>query len=480
MSTYSKHIVEVETVFKKRGNKNIEQTTTTIEKLGRGLNKTTTSATKFDDRGRGVTTTTERMTRGFERFNMEQLGVMFGGMALNRAMNTLNATSREWLGIGELTSTMMGITMLDANIDLLEYGVLPLFDALTNLPPEAQKAIGYLSMGLEALGMTMMVGGQLMLGLDSTVTLLQKLGDGSAVAGLSTVSNKLKEMGRYAAIGVTLYMAGKDLAEGEITAAIGDVMMASGFYWKNGWLLGAGILLKITGDADAQAALAKVMILLADTIYRFGEWTSDTLKKALTLNWDEVDTTFFSDFMSVYKETAEELNAEGKLHSDYLQNAFSGMGESAISYKKKLDEISNTYEEDSPEWISSVEDLTDEYENLISFIDKAITRTTELSKAYEDPDYSIGKMIDEKFSGGGDESRLGQDLTPFAVGGTVRNTGAYYLHEGEKVIPKTGTNSGINVTATYHVNVSDKREFETMLRKNNQQLTSEVRRIVRV
>ena len=103
--------------------------------------------------------------RTLGKFEMGYLGVMFSGMALNRTMSGLNATSREWLGIGELTSTMMGITMLSANMDLLEFGILPLFDALTTLPEGAQKAIGISAIALEGLGGVLMTGGQLMLGL---------------------------------------------------------------------------------------------------------------------------------------------------------------------------------------------------------------------------------------------------------------------------------------------------------------------------
>ena len=37
-----------------------------------------------------------------------------------------------------------------------------------------------------------------------------------------------------------------------------------------------------------------------------------------------------------------------------------------------------------------------------------------------------------------------------------------------------------NISVTYNVNVSDKREFEQMLRVNNQQLVRDVRRDSRV
>lgn len=416
-----------------------------------GMQEVTKVMSGTNAAGEAYVKTSTNIERKQQRFNMNALGVMFAGMALNRTMSTLNATSREWVGINELMSTVMGVVTLPATMDLLNFGVLPLFDALTNLPEGAKKAIGLVIIGLEGMGAVMMVGGQLMLGLESSTNMLRQFGDGSVVTGIGKITDKLKGLARYAAIGISLSMAAVDLAEGEITAAIGDVMLAAGFYWKNGWLLGAGILLKITGDADAQAFLAKTLLLLGDQLFRFGEWASDTLKKALTLRWDEIDTTFFSNFMDVYGEAGEKLNQEGKLHSDFMKFAFGGMGQSSENYKKKLEEIGDTYREDSPGWVSAVKDLEEEYETLIDFIDKTITRTTELNQAYQQADYSIGKMINEKFSFGGDESRLGQDLNP-------------------------SKNKQISITATYNVNVSDKKEFEQMLKANNSKLTADIRR----
>ncbi len=67
-----------------------------------------------------------------------------------------------------------------------------------------------------------------------------------------------------------------------------------------------------------------------------------------------------------------------------------------------------------------------------------------------------------------------------AVGGKVRNTGRYFLHEGEEVIPKTGVSDGVNMNVTYYVTVSDKREFEQMLKANTNKLTADVRRMSKI
>jgi len=64
-----------------------------------------------------------------------------------------------------------------------------------------------------------------------------------------------------------------------------------------------------------------------------------------------------------------------------------------------------------------------------------------------------------------------------AVGGNIGTTGPYLLHQGERVISKQ-QNGNASINVTYNVTVSDKREFESMLERNNRQLTADVRRLV--
>lgn len=136
------------------------------------------------------------------RFQMEQLGVMFGGMALNRVMSNLNATSREWVGMNELMSTAMGIVTLPTTLALMNLGIIPLFEALTNLPESAQKAIGTTTIALEGLGGVMMVGGQLALGASSLLTVLEKMGgDAGAAAGATKM---LKKLGGVTLVGISI------------------------------------------------------------------------------------------------------------------------------------------------------------------------------------------------------------------------------------------------------------------------------------
>ena len=98
------------------------------------------------------------------RFKMHFLGIMFGGMALNRAMSNLTATSKEWVGTGEIMATTMGVVMLPATLALLDNAILPLSEALLALPPEIQTVIGVTIIGLEGLGKVLETGGQIALG----------------------------------------------------------------------------------------------------------------------------------------------------------------------------------------------------------------------------------------------------------------------------------------------------------------------------
>jgi len=76
-------------------------------------------------------------------------------------------------------------------------------------------------------------------------------------------------------------------------------------------------------------------------------------------------------------------------------------------------------------------------------------------------------------------SGLVRSAIPFKTGGIMPHTGLAYLHAGETVIP-ANRSGGVILNVTYNVTVSDKREFEEMLDRNNRQLLNETRRIVKV
>ena len=236
-------------------NKDISELSTTIGKTTTSLDNQKVSTKEYNKSVRDG-------KKNLIGFQAEQLGVMFAGMALNRAMANLSATSREWVGISDLMSTAMGIVLLPTTMDLLNFGVIPLFDALTDLPEPAKKAIGLLALSLEGLGAIMFTGGQLALGLNSTHDVLAKLAGVSpslifTEKGLSALKTKLggtikqiKRLGKIAGVGIALSIAVNDLEEGNLTAAIGAATLGVGIATGNPYLIGVGVVLKIAGEPE--------------------------------------------------------------------------------------------------------------------------------------------------------------------------------------------------------------------------------------
>lgn len=460
--------------------------------LKNGFNEIQTVTTGVNKRGEEYIKTQTQMVKQGQRFNMNALGVMFAGMALNRTMSNLNATSREWVGMNELMSTAMGIVTLPTTMDLLNLGVLPLFDALVNLPEPAQKAIGYVTLALEGLGAVMFTGGQLMLGLEATTNMLKNFGGTSVLAGIDKAKGKLIDFGRYAGIGISIAFAVEDISEGDLIGVVSDAMMGAGFYFKNGWLLGAGIVLKMANEGWLQ----KVSVEFFDTIAYMAEWSSDTLVKALSLRTDEIDWSGLDDFFGKMDKYAAEKVLSGEAKSAALINRMGGVAgayDTLVRQRnEELIELQNKYESGiipSEEELNNQIDETNKKYNIVAKeslpaiqteYDKILERGGSILENIGDIAIkmasiaSFGSPTGALFSGA--KSIFGSR----AVGGEVSNTGFYRLHQGETVLRKDQQGMGGNLQVTYNVTVSDKREFEKMLRANNQELTSQVRRMSRV
>lgn len=80
-------------------------------------------------------------------------------------------------------------------------------------------------------------------------------------------------------------------------------------------------------------------------------------------------------------------------------------------------------------------------------------------------------------------SLLGSKIPSFQEGGTMPRTGLALVHQGERIIPANSNNqsngSG-SINVTYNVTVSDKREFESMLKQNNAKFVDDLKRIVNI
>lgn len=324
------------------------------------------------------------------RFKMHYLGIMFGGMALNRAMSNLTATSKEWVGIGELMSTTMGVVMLPATLALLDVAVLPLMDALLGMPEWVQTTVGITVLGLEGLGAIAMTAGQLMLGAAAFSYQFPEMA-AAIKSGLTSNIAKWAGKGVLVAVGLTIAWQSIDfirdgIEEGSLVKEIMGV-------------IGMGTGLGMVGLALGGPAGGLLGFTLGVGI-------------GLLIDWFIKENNFV-DRAKALGVSDEDIARE--LFKDTLFGQLSQIGR-------------------------------DEGSNVL--IDLA--RNPEL-------------LVDGGFQG-------------FAVGGNVSNTGLHMLHEGETVLRKDQSEQGGNVSIVYNVTVSDKREFEQMLKNNSQAIIREVRK----
>lgn len=364
--------------------KTSKKITKRISGMGTALQKTKTEIVKTDKAGNKFKTTYNETTKGMRKFQMEQLGVMFGGMALNRAMSNLSSTAREWVGMNELMSIAMGQLMLPTTLDLLNLGVLPLFDALTNLPEGAQKAIGILSLALEGLGGLMMVGGQLMLGLDSTTTLLSKWAQINpnkvfTAKGLEKIGDKLKgslgtlkKIGKFAAAGILMSIAIEDLTDGQVIAAVGGTAMAAGVIMgkkAGGAVFAVGAVLKLVGDEQ-------FLIDTIKTMFKVGETINSILKEAVIsgftpgkgFNIENIEG--LADRKDAFNIAAEQIS---------MENALKGIGDSVIEPTTQLNRLG----EETNELFKDLEDGLISYDKWSSKTDLIAGKMRDLIKQFE-------------------------------------------------------------------------------------------------
>lgn len=343
--------------------------------------------------------------RETRRFDTASLGLMFAGMALNRAMTNLTATSREWVGISELMSTAMGITMLPATLDLLNLGVLPLFEAFTSLPEPAQKAIGYLTYALGGLGEVLMVGGQLSLGLQSFDRLLGKI-TGIHVTELMTkgyekVKANLGSIAKYAGAAILFSLAFKDGAEGQFVSALGDILMGAGILvggWAGGVIGAIGFTMKFLGDEDFRKGIWKAVIWGIDTFMWMVEQISTMFagvpQAIITGNWDGVINSF-KNIGNLFKdeigEAAAEMFVSGDLKSQFGKET--GYNKALETYGAKTSEYSSKYGwgettgvmgTETSKQIEINEEIGKLKEEYKSTIDKVNEFNTEISKLDEE------------------------------------------------------------------------------------------------
>jgi hypothetical protein len=243
-------------------------------------------------------------SRSLQRFNMNALGVMFAGMALNRAMMNLNATAWEWVGITELMSTAMGVVFLPITLELLDTAIIPLVTWLMDLSDTSKLVIGGLSLLAAGAGALMFAYGQLSLGIGSLVGDFGKLANtkvGSKTlsfisSGFEALGLKMNKWQSWAKLGGATILFGlalKDGAEGDFIASIGDVMMGAALLtggWVGGALLTLGFTMKVLGDEEFRKSVESMGITFVDKML----YASEIVSEMFSDMWDAIKSGDFS------------------------------------------------------------------------------------------------------------------------------------------------------------------------------------------
>lgn len=211
--------------------------------------------------------------RNTQPFQMGFLGVMFAGMALDRAMTGLVKTSMEWVGITELMSLTMGILFLPI-AELFLNALLPILSWFMELPDWAKTAIGSLVLFFLVVGKIAFLVGQFGLALASlnmfkfgqTILGMFGIGDAATKANgkVTTLKTGLGKLGGALLIGLAIGFAIKGLNEGSLMEALDEFLIS-------GIAIGLAALAFGAGAIPAIAIGALTFVVLVGIKWIFGD-----------------------------------------------------------------------------------------------------------------------------------------------------------------------------------------------------------------
>lgn len=442
----------------------------------------------IDKAGNSVQNINQLMKQGkiaTNGFNMSLLSTMFFGMALQRTFNGLIKTSLEWVGVNELLTTTLGVVFLPIAEELLNI-LLPIMTWFMDLPESVQKTIGAFALLGASVGTLMMVLGTWglgMQGLGQTFGIDMSKG---IINGLQTKlgSENISKFLRIGAVAISAYMVIQDLKEGEVTAAIGSAMIGAGFYFKNQWVLAAGIALKVLGDNELYASIVKIMMKIVDIAL----WAAETIKKAFSLKFNEIDFGPITKLGSVTQEALAEVFEAGAF-SETLNKVLEPTA--VTEYTTKIQDLNNQIGSmPEEERLKAIDDLNKKFTETKKIVDGATTSLSDyrvmLSQIKDLTTKDVlsntkGVSLNDYLN---NNTSYGYKKVSDAIispNGNIISTNPKDFLIATKTPGDLGSNgSNITISPTYNINVSDRRELEQMIERNNRQLLIETRRIVKL
>jgi len=419
-----------------------------------------------------------------KKFQMQWLSLLFFGMAMQRMFSGLIKTSLEWVGINELMSTTLGVLFLPVALDLLNI-LLPIMDWFMGMPETVQRVIGWFVVAGGAIGLFLATVGQAALGLGG----LQWLASGKTAGSgfISGMKGKLKNFDvmkylKIAGAAIFFTLAVTDAAQGKFIAAIGDMLVGIGFIVGGpaGIAMGTiGIILKLMGDEELLIDVIKI-------IYRVGNVISSILKQAILsgLSIQAFDPTKIDDFANIkdaFQIAAEQISMEDALGgiSDKVMVPTTQLA----NLNEEMDKLTEQYEAGiilGPEYSTETGKIWTEIEKLHASYKLAAEKVRDFNEALKEtpePKLGGGGVMSSIMSRIGIGGSLG---IPKIFDGIVQNGKVISTDPADTIFATKNPGElggGGNLSVVYNVNVSDKKEFEALLRSNNESLTREVMKL---
>jgi len=412
------------------------------------------------------------------RFQFGWLGIMFAGMALERAFKGIVSAQMELYGITAMTTDMWTILMAPA-MDTVSTFVYDFINAIMNLPEDYSTIIGWGVLFGWVAGQILGVTGQIVLFLASM-----------RILGLPiTWSGMLAFLGKWAGWLIL-------------------IVALSYIIWK--------YITKLAEESKAYRMVTPPGMEEKEYKYPYEErgtrqFVMDYSKSTeeiekYTKEWADyhedsvnglVDTTS-REFENMKFDVTQDMNIMSKEIMNDMNTTANGITKdfdtSQISINDDIDKIISNFsggtlnmqenwgtalETNWANVTNYVDGVTKEFDAIPKNIETIHTiRTYRVEENTKTPSGSISGG-----GGGGVFSKVVGTIKKwlgFQYGGIMPYTGLAYLHAGERIIPAGKGGEEIILNVSYNIQVSDKREMERLLKDNNIRLVEEVKRQIAV
>ena len=412
------------------------------------------------------------------RFQFGWLGIMFAGMALERAFGGIISAQMELYGITAMTTDMWTILMAPA-METVSTFVYDFINAIMNLPEDYSTIIGWGILFGWVAGQILGVTGQIVLFLASMKILGMPI----------TWSGMLAFLGKWAGWLI-------------IIAALSYII------WK--------YVTKLAKESEAYRMATPPGMKDIEYKYPYQErgtrqFVQDYSKSAEEIEEDTKEWTAYhedsvsgladttsKEFENMKFDVIQDMNIVSKDIMNDMNITTNGITKdfdtSQISINDDIDKIISNFSGGASNmqenWGTALET---NWTNVTNYVDGATKEFNAIPKNIETihtiRTYRVNAGTKTPLGGisggggGGVFSKVVGTIKKwlgFQYGGIMPYTGLAYLHAGEKIIPAGKGGEEIILNVSYNIQVSDKREMERLLKDNNIRLVDEVKRMVAV